>query len=646
MNTLAMKTIITLPLFLFVITTYAQTNTFPSSGAAGIGTTSPNASSLFEVKSTSKGVLIPRMTQKQRNAIISPATGLLIYQTDNTPGFYYFNGASWTAVSKTSKAWNLAGNAGTTASNFIGTTDAHSLTMKVNNQKSGYIDFTSPYKTSFGYQNLTAAFGNANSAFGYQALFTDTSGSNNTATGFQALYNTSMGSFNTATGVSAMYKNSTGNYNTASGFYALFSNVDGYSNTASGYYAMYANNYGHGNSAFGTNALNSNTTAIYNSAFGYAALYSNSTGNYNTASGAAALYNNNGSYNTAAGFEAMRLNNESYNTAFGYQALRNTTASQYNLAVGYNAGYSLDNGYNNVFLGANTDVNGIGYYNVIAIGQATVCTAPSQVTMGNSATNSYRAYANWTNISDGRYKKNVREDVPGLKFINKLKAVTYTLDATGIDNFLHRNSPPDKQMSSNAKAIADKALKEKEQIRYTGFIAQEVEKVTKEIGYNFSGVDAPKNENDFYGLRYAEFVVPLVKAVQELSSMNDDKTKAITDLKSQLADQQKQINELKALIAGQNSTLSLMGGSASLEQNMPNPFNGKTTIGYTLPGKFATAQIAITDKSGNVVKQLNVSGTGKGTVQVDLSSLVSGSYYYSLYVDGKLIDSKPMVQGK
>jgi hypothetical protein len=53
----------------------------------------------------------------------------------------------------------------------------------------------------------------------------------------------------------------------------------------------------------------------------------------------------------------------------------------------------------------------------------------------------------------------------------KLKAVTYTLDATGIDNFLHGNSPAGKQMSSNAKAIADKALKEKEQIRYTGFIA-------------------------------------------------------------------------------------------------------------------------------------------------------------------------------
>src|SRR5207253_9883966 len=74
-------------------------NTFPASGAAGIGTTAPNASSLLEVKSTSKGVLIPRMTQTQRNAIALPATGLLIYQTDKTPGFYYYSGTAWTAVS-------------------------------------------------------------------------------------------------------------------------------------------------------------------------------------------------------------------------------------------------------------------------------------------------------------------------------------------------------------------------------------------------------------------------------------------------------------------------------------------------------------------------------------------------------------------
>jgi hypothetical protein len=49
------------------------------------------------------------------------------------------------------------------------------------------------------------------------------------------------------------------------------------------------------------------------------------------------------------------------------------------------------------------------------------------------------------------------------------------------------------------------------------FIAQEVEEAARALGYDFSGVDAPKNDNDFYGLRYGTFVVPLVKAVQELA---------------------------------------------------------------------------------------------------------------------------------
>src|SRR5215831_6330181 len=91
-------------------------NIFPSSGAAGIGTTTPDASSLLEIKSTSKGLLISRMTQTQRNAIASPATGLLIYQTNATPGFYYYNGTAWTAVTQKSKGWSLTGNAGTNSS--------------------------------------------------------------------------------------------------------------------------------------------------------------------------------------------------------------------------------------------------------------------------------------------------------------------------------------------------------------------------------------------------------------------------------------------------------------------------------------------------------------------------------------------------
>ncbi|RZJ71989.1 hypothetical protein [Flavobacterium sp.] len=104
-----------------------------SAGKIGVGTATPNASSLLDLTSTTAGVLVPRMNIAQRNAIGTPATGLLIYQTDSTPGFYYFDGTAWVGIIGGIK-WNLTGNAGTVAgTNFIGTTDAIDLTTRTNN---------------------------------------------------------------------------------------------------------------------------------------------------------------------------------------------------------------------------------------------------------------------------------------------------------------------------------------------------------------------------------------------------------------------------------------------------------------------------------------------------------------------------------
>jgi BclB C-terminal domain-containing protein len=64
-------------------------------GQVGIGTITPDGSAQLDVSSPNKGMLIPRMNQSARNGIGTPATGLLIYQTDNTPGFYYYNGSAW-----------------------------------------------------------------------------------------------------------------------------------------------------------------------------------------------------------------------------------------------------------------------------------------------------------------------------------------------------------------------------------------------------------------------------------------------------------------------------------------------------------------------------------------------------------------------
>jgi len=86
--------------------------------------------------------------------------------------------------------------------------------------------------------------------------------------------------------------------------------------------------------------------------------------------------------------------------------------------------------------------------------------------------------------------------------------------------------------------------------------------------------------------------------------------------------------------------------NAALEQNVPNPFTHPTTIGYTLPQQYSSAKIIVTDKLGKVLKEVNLSGSGKGTLAVDAATLSSGVYQYSLYVDGRLIDTRQMVRSK
>ena len=64
----------------------------------GLNNSSPNASAILDATSTSQGILIPRMTTAQRNAIASPATGLLVYVTDKTTGFSYYDGTAWISM--------------------------------------------------------------------------------------------------------------------------------------------------------------------------------------------------------------------------------------------------------------------------------------------------------------------------------------------------------------------------------------------------------------------------------------------------------------------------------------------------------------------------------------------------------------------
>ncbi|MBI1288058.1 MAG: hypothetical protein GC178_10840 [Flavobacteriales bacterium] len=242
---------------------------------------------------------------------------------------------TWTDPSTivSNQGWSLTGNSATTpSSNFIGTTDAQPLMIRVNGEKAGYLDLGTPFSTSFGYQALNVNTGINNAAFGYQALASNTSGRNNTAIGKGTLG-----------------ANTNGNYNTAIGN-ALTSNTTGDSNSAVGDGALSSNTTAHSNSAFGKDALHTNTTGIFNTAVGRNTLNSNTTGNGNIAMGYNSLENNTtGQYNVSIGNWSGRNNiSGSNNTYLGYSAGYGSTGSN-NVFLGYSAGWQ-ETGDNKLYI--------------------------------------------------------------------------------------------------------------------------------------------------------------------------------------------------------------------------------------------------------------------------------------------------------
>lgn len=476
--------------------------------------------------------------------------------------------------------------------------------------------------------------GNYNSALGYATLLRNTTGVNNTALGYRSLNYNSIGSNNTGIGYQSLYSNTTGKSNVANGSNSLYRNTFGSYNVANGQLSLYFNDGGLGNTANGYQTLYKNTSGSYNTASGYLSLYSNITGFYNVANGNKALYSN------ATGFS---------NTAMGDMALYSHTVGSYNTAVGRNAGYLQSSNNRCTYIGSSADATIIsGLINATAIGYAAKVTASNQVRIGNTSVTSIGGQVSWSTLSDKRFKKDLKENVPGLDFINKLKPLTYHIDVTGILNSL-KGKKINIEAGADNETPGDNSIFEKEKSVYTGFAAQDVEKAAKEIGYDFSGVDAPKNESDYYGLRYAEFVVPLVKAVQELSTKNDDLIAKETAQEKHIHDLEQRIEKLETLmklLPQTNDQKTRILSYSYLEQNVPNPFNSITTISYTLPDKYALAKITITDKSGRSIKEVNISGNGKGSLKIDAATLSSGAYYYSLYVNGKIIDTKQMLQAR
>jgi hypothetical protein len=542
------------------------------------------------------------MTTSEMAAIVSPATGLLVYNT-TSQAFYNYNGTAW--VMLVAAAPSVLKDAdGNTKVEVEKNPNEDIIRFSLGGiekmtLKSNRLEFPNTSNLFIGLSaGLNNASGTSNTALGSFSMMSNVSGQGNTGLGYYTLLANSAGSNNVAIGNSAL-QSTTSSSNVGIGSNALCSNTTGFSNVAVGASALFKNTVGsnlvavgdsalfnqvvdpigwYQNTAVGSKALYSCTTGYFNTATGFHALKSLTSGNFNTANGYKVLTMNNGDHNTATGMSALEQNTIGYsNSAFGSHALYSNSEGIFNTAVGFNAlsgnqtgssnvalGYYAsyyNNGYSNTCIGSNagdyynfsnstflgSDAYPFedGYLNCMALGYNARVHASNKVVIGNTTVTTIGGYAGWTTYpSDRKFKKNVSENVPGLAFISQLRPVTYQME---IDK-LSADLKEDQRRDADGKIIIGSpsstdlsARNEKSQNVYTGFIAQEVEAAAKSIGYDFSGVDAPKNANDFYGLRYAEFVVPLVKGMQEQQEI-------IKNLNNKIASLENEMNEIKAAL--------------------------------------------------------------------------------------------------
>jgi hypothetical protein len=407
-----------------------------------------------------------------------------------------WDGAQWipqTASSGSSNSWSLTGNSGTTSNNFIGTTDNSTIRFGVSSSTNGGIVMT---LDNLGRLSLgPRCTGTCTLQLTYP----------NTVVGMGA-----GGSLSSADGSNCFF-----------GCAAGAANTSGIGNTFVGFYSGVANTAS-SNSFLGYQSGLNNTSGNQNSFFGYSSGGSNTVGNENC--------------------------------FFGYYAGNLNTTGLNNCFFGRDAGKTNTTGSTNVCMGSGADVNSGSLSNAMAIGNTAVVAASNQVQIGNTSVTSIRGQVNFSSASDARFKTNIKEDVKGLDFVMQLRPVTYQFDINKLNSFQHI----DKMWEKIGRKMTDaekKSIEKASSIRYTGFLAQEVEQVAQSIGYDFSGVDKPQNEQSIYGLRYAEFVVPLVKAVQEQQKIIDTQKAEMNALKTQVADLQSQMQTVLNLLKNQTKII-------------------------------------------------------------------------------------------
>lgn len=350
------------------------------------------------------------------------------------------------------------------------------------------------------------------------------------------------------------------------------------------------------NVIIGANSGTSITSGFNNVIMGTSAGGNLSSGGGNTLIGhQSGVSMSSGFDNTLIGnFSGIGLGNGSNNAFFGRSAGANILDGSSNVCIGaFTTAGSIEYAATGLTLiGTNAQTNGT-WNNATAIGNGAIVAASNRVRIGNTAITRISGQVGFSIDSDRRLKQNVKEYELGLEFINKLRPVSYE----------YINNPE----GGNRQ----------------GFIAQEVEIALGKTP--FEGLNKPENDKDFYAINYSSFVVPLVNAVKELS----EKVKAL----------ESQLDTYKLSSERLQNTYTISG---KLGQNEPNPFGDISKINYDFSKAPKQGRVIILDLNGRTLQTYDAQGQS-GSIIINKGELSSGVYTYLLMDGNEVIAVKQMI---
>jgi len=393
----------------------------------------------------------------------------------------------------------------------VGSNSAYTVTTGGNNTVVGNNAFmeatTASYCTAIGQGALAYHATNVSYSVGvgYHALLR-CKAAGNTAVGTIALGSNGgadlTGIANTALGYFALASTTSGATNTAVGYEASLSSTTASDCTAIGHGALNANN-ANGLTAIGKSALVLNTSGTGNTAVGRASMQSNLTGSENTAVGENSLLASTGNSSVAVGKNALQsLTNGANCVGVGHSALANVTGTA-NTSLGFETGLGITTGDSNTMIGFRAD-SILASTNATSVGNTASCIASNQVTLGNASVSSLRCQAtSITSLSDRRDKTEIEPLDLGLDFINAVKVRKYIWD----------------RRDGSCSGVAE-----------AGIIAQELQDLQRDFDAEWLNMVLEVNPERLEATPH-KMLFPLIKAVQELSQKVDSLQSEINVLK-------------------------------------------------------------------------------------------------------------------